>query len=131
MVMTFTSSSTTPLYSARWTPASTGSYAGTCVFLVVLGIVFRALFAAKRLLEVRWLDQAMSRRYVVVADKMPESERLRNDPDAKSATLTTNGVEESVKVVHRPARAVQPWRFSVDLPRAVLSTVIIGVGYLL
>lgn len=129
--LSFTTSTTTPLYSSHWSPHTTGSYAGACIFLLVLAVFFRSLFALKRLLEVRWLDAAVSRRYVVVAGQTPESERMARDPDAKSATLTTNGVEESVKVVHRPAKVVQPWRFSVDLPRAALTTVIVGVGYML
>jgi copper transporter 1 len=67
----------------------------------------------------------------VVAEKQPVSEQARTDPDLKTAILTANGVEEHVKVIHRPARSVQPWRFSVDLPRALLVTVMTGVGYLL
>ncbi|QDS70120.1 hypothetical protein FKW77_005352 [Venturia effusa] len=131
MVMAFFSSQHTPLYSASWTPKSSGAYAGTCIFLVVLTIIFRSLLAAKHILEQRWGDKAWDRRYVVVAEKQPVAEQSRTDPDLKTAILTANGVEEQVKVVQRPARSVQPWRFSVDLPRALLVTVMTGVGYLL
>lgn len=131
MTMAFFNSQTTPLYSANWAPKSTGGYAGTCIFLVILTLIFRSLFAVKHILEQRWSDKAWERRYVVVADKQPVSEQARTDPDLKTAILTANGVEEHVKVIQRPARSIQPWRFSVDLPRALLVTVMTGVGYLL
>lgn len=67
----------------------------------------------------------------MVADKQPVSEQARTDPDLKTAVLTANGVEENVVVVQRLSRSIQPWRFSVDLPRALLVTVLAGVGYLL
>jgi len=131
MTMAFFNSQSTPLYSKGWAPSSTGAYAGTCIFLIVLTVVFRSLFAFKHILEQRWSDKAWERRYVVVAEKQPVSEQARTDPDLKTAILTANGIEEHVKVIHRPARSIQPWRFSVDLPRALLVTVMTGVGYLL
>ena len=73
----------------------------------------------------------MQRRYVVVANKTPVSERISSDVDSKTAVLSVNGVEENVKVVHSPVQHVQPWRLSVDVPRALLVMVIGGVGYLL
>ncbi|KAF2458081.1 Ctr copper transporter family-domain-containing protein [Lineolata rhizophorae] len=135
MIMSFFTSTGTPLYSSSWAPATVGQYAGTCIFLIVLGIVYRCLFAAKQLLERRWHDRAVRRRYVVVADKMSAAERAAS-PDgdelhAKNAVLTTHGVQEHVKVLHDDLGEVQPWRFSTDLPRAALVTVIVGVGYLL
>lgn len=131
MAATFFGGAGTPLYSANFTPTSTGGYAGACIFLIVLTICYRSLFAFKAVLEKRWLTQAVQRRYVVVADKVPEAERVRDDVDSKTAVLTTNGLDEDVKVVHRPTPATQPWRFSVDLPRALLMTLIVGLGYLL
>jgi hypothetical protein len=131
MSMEFVNIQTTPLYAAGWTPSSTGGYAGTCIFLNILAILFRSLFAAKHILEARWADQAHQRRFIVVADKQPVSEQYRDDLDSKTGVLTANGVEENVKVVHKPTHAVQPWRASVDVPRAGLVTIISGVGYLL
>lgn len=43
MSMTFFYSLMTPLFSTAWTPATTGQYAGTCIFLIVLAVVHRAL----------------------------------------------------------------------------------------
>lgn len=131
MVMAFFNSQYTPLYSKGWAPSGKGGYAGTCIFLIILTVVYRSLFVAKQILEDRWSKEAYNRRYVVVADRQPFSEQVKTDPDAKTAVLTANGVEENVKVLHRHVKTIPPWRFSVDLPRALLVTVIVGIGYLL
>ena len=130
--MTFGTSSSTPLYSSAWSPRSTGQYAGTCVFLILLAAFVRSLFALRLLTEKRWLDQALRRRYIVVAGARPEPERIGENGDAKTATLLTKrGVEETVRVVRNDAREVQPWRLSVDVPRAAMVTVTVGFAYLL
>lgn len=128
----FQISTSTPLYSTAWTPASTSSYAGTCLFLIIFAALFRGLLAGKHILEHRWLDTELNRRYVSVRGKPTESERIDRDSDAKTGTLITQrGVEEHVKVVRRKRRGVAPWRFTVDLPRAAYVTVMVGMGYLL
>jgi copper transporter 1 len=131
MAMVFFNAHDTPLYSANWAPSSSGAYAGTCIFLVMLAIVQRALVATKSILEARWRDQAWKRRYIVVADKTPFSEKLSGDADSTTGVLTANGVEENVKMIRHQGHGAIPWRFSVDLPRAVFATLISGVGYLL
>jgi hypothetical protein len=132
MSMVFTSSQTTPLYSQSWTPSSTGEYAGICIFLIVLSVIGRLLVAFKVVMEQKWLAIALNRRYVVVTGQKPEAEIADADPDSIKATLLTKqGVEENVKVVRRVSRGPQPWRFSVDLPRALLFLCISGVAYLL
>lgn len=45
--------------------------------------------------------------------------------------LTENGVEEEVMVVKKRGTGVRPWRLSTDPVRAVMDTVIAGIGYLL
>lgn len=52
---------------------------------------------------------------------------------AEEAVLTSNGLDERVKVVKGVGRKLEtvPWRFSTDLPRACIFTVQAGVGYLL
>lgn len=83
-------------------------------------------------MERRWLAKALDRRYVVVAGKTPESALTSFDPDTvKTGTLTCQGVDETVRVVRQVTTETQPWRFSVDLPRALLTLVVTGVGYLL
>ncbi|KAL1965207.1 hypothetical protein VTN77DRAFT_5961 [Rasamsonia byssochlamydoides] len=132
MTMVFTNSQTTPLYSSSWTPSTSGQYAGTCIFLIILAIIGRALIAFKAVMERRWLAAALNRRYVVVAGKTPEAAAIDADPDSQKARLlTAQGVEENVKVVRRISTGPQPWRFSVDLPRALLYLCIAGVNYLL
>ncbi len=132
MTMMFTNSHTTPLYANSWTPSSEGGYAGTCIFLVLLAMMLRLLFAAKAICEQRWLMNAQKRRYVLVRGRTTEAGRIDQDPDAKTGSLVTaNGVEENVKVVQAKAGAVVPFRLSVDVPRACLTTVIAGVSYLL
>ena len=132
MQSVFQFSTSTPLYSTAWTPASTGAYAGTCIFLILFAVFFRGLLAGKQLLEQHWLDVELDRRYVSIRGKPTESERISSDSDAKTGTLITErGVEEHVRVVRRKRAGGAAWRFSVDLPRAAYVTVLVGVGYLL
>ena len=131
MSMTFFTSSSTPLYSTMWTPNSPGAYAGTCIFLVLLAVIFRSLLAVKAWKERAWLDAEFNRRYVTVAGKLPKSERISQDSDSKRMVLSENGVEEDVMVVKKRSMGVRPWRITTDPVRAVMDTVIVGVGYLL
>ncbi|KAJ9647419.1 uncharacterized protein PV06_00133 [Exophiala oligosperma] len=132
MDMTFFTGHTTPLYSNSWTPSSVGGYAGTCIFLILLAIMLRLLFAAKALCEQRWLASAQNRRYVLVRGRSTEAGRIDQDPDAKTGSLVTaNGVEENIKVIQASTGAVVPFRLSVDVPRACLTTLIAGISYLL
>jgi hypothetical protein len=143
--MTFFSSRTTPLYSMTWQPTSAGGYAGTIIFLIILGIISRGISALRTGLESRWHHAALRRRYIVVASpdgpgdaggekgvtRRTLGESVLADPTGSTATLTANGVEESVRVVQAPRRGAVPWRLSVDAPRAALVTVQAGVVYLL
>lgn len=77
------------------------------------------------------MDREFNRRYVTVAGKLPKSERISQDSDTKRMILTENGVEEEIMVVKKRGVDVRPWRLTVDPLRAVMDTVIAGVGYLL
>jgi hypothetical protein len=131
MSMTFFTSTLTPIYSAAWTPTSTGGYAGTCIFLVMLATLFRGLLAVKEWKETAWLDAEFNRRYVSVAGKPRMSDRISADSDSKKMILTENGVEEDVVVVKKRSITTRPWRITTDPVRAIIDTVIAGVGYLL
>jgi len=131
MSMTFFTSYMTPLYSAMWTPTTVGSYAGTCIFIIILATIFRALLAVKAWKETAWMNAEFNRRYVTVAGKQPKSERISSDSDSKRMTLSENGVEEDVFVVKKRDMDTRPWRITVDPVRAAMDTVIAGVGYLL
>lgn len=82
-------------------------------------------------MENRWAAQNYNRRYVVVTDKQPISERIQLDPSLKTGVLTVNGVDENIKVVTNGFKGHQPFRLYQDIPRAAIYTVITGVGYLL
>jgi len=131
MMAVFKNSMTTSLYSASWTPSTTGQYAGTCIFLIVLGVVFRCILAFKGWQERRWLEAEFNRRYVVVNGKPPLAENISRDSMSKKLVLSENGVEENVMVIQKRTATIRPWRLSIDPIRAVLDTIIAGVSYLL
>lgn len=132
MGMTFSNTHNTPLYSTLWTPSCDGAYAGTCIFLIILAIINRGLFAVRAIMERRWHAAHMNRRYIIVAGKTPEAERIDADPNTKFAALVTaQGVEQNVKVVEGAATGALPWRFSTDVPRALIFLCITGTIYLL
>lgn len=95
-------------------------------------MTFRCLLAAKHVAELHWAAAARNRRYVVVQGRTPESQSIERDPDAKdTALITAQGVEERVKVVRAMKQPGIPFRLSVDVPRACLTTLIVGTGYLI
>ncbi|KNG50131.1 Ctr copper transporter-like protein [Stemphylium lycopersici] len=131
MAMAFSTATNTPLFSEAWTPSTAGQYAGTCIFLIILAILLRAIFTAKTFLELRAVRTALKRRYVVVAGEKAVVDKVADEADSMTGILTTNGVQEDVRVVSAPVSHIQPWRFGVDLPRAFLMMTAAGVGYLL
>jgi hypothetical protein len=137
MPMAFTNDHSTPLFSAQWAPSTTGGYAGTCIFLIVLAIISRMLVAYHHIIEAKWHDRAVNRRYISVAgENNADRERQALPVSEKNdeATLTIRGLDEKVKVIRTPTQAgvhITPWRLSTDLPRACIFTVQAGVGYLL
>jgi hypothetical protein len=127
----FSTGTGTPLYSSMWMPMSIGSYAGTCIFLIVLAVIFRFLIAFKAVLEERWIDAELNRRYVVVIRKPNTKDRIGSNSDSKIALLTENGVEEDVVVVRKHIKGTMLWNITVDGPRAAIDTAIAGILYLL
>lgn len=135
MSVVFFTSSRTPLYSKAWTPSGTATYAATCIFLLGLAALFRALLALKSVMERGWLSCALSRRYVHVASSRPPAEAKPHSAadEPPTGVLSANGVEVKVVVLQRPNNKsiTQPWRFSTDLPRALIVTATATAGYLL
>jgi hypothetical protein len=87
MPMTFFTSTTTPLYTTAWKPSTPSHYALTCLFLVLLCIVFRALLAARCNLQVLLL--ALSR-----AVRRPAKKRASSccaEAEAEEADEDGNG----------------------------------------
>jgi solute carrier family 31 (copper transporter), member 1 len=103
MEMVFFTAHTTPLYSSAWTPRTIGQYAGTCIFLIVLSIIFRGLIA------IRCNFQALLLRGV----RHRDTSLLRTDDDDDKAAPQ------------------KPWCVNDAALRAVLDTILAGVSYLL
>jgi copper transporter 1 len=104
MMMTFFTSTETPLYSKDWTPSGAGQYAGTCIFLIVLASVFRGLLALRTRLPMLW-------------DQRSDVERQKDTKDQEWGAAAD--------------RAKKPWRVNKALARAILDTILAGVSYLL
>ncbi|KAH6666944.1 Ctr copper transporter [Halenospora varia] len=127
----FSTGTETPLYFTTWMPMSISAYAGTCIFLIVLAVIFRVLIAFKSVLEERWIDAELNRRYVVVIRKPNTKERSSSDADSKIALLTENGVEEDVMVVRKHIKGTMPWSITIDGRERMLSIMTMNVGYFL
>jgi copper transporter 1 len=104
MMMTFFTSTETPLYSKDWTPSNTGQYAGTCIFLIVLAFVSRGLLALRI-------------RFLALWDRRSNDECRMNAKDVECGAAD------------KAAR--EPWRVNKALARAILDTILAGVSYLL
>ena len=107
MSMVFHSNSIDSLFSTQWTPKNGGQYAGTIIFLVFLGMAFRAIAAGKSALECHWRHKFANKQIVM-----------------------TNNIGERVAVVDSDIKHM-PWRTFVDIPRAIIQTVLAGISYLL
>jgi copper transporter 1 len=104
MMMTFFTSTETPLYSKDWTPSGAGQYAGTCIFLIVLAFLFRGLLALRT-------------RLPMLRDGWESVEHQKDTKD--------------LEWVAAADRAKEPWRVNTALARAILDTILAGVSYLL
>ncbi|KAK3679544.1 hypothetical protein LTR78_001105 [Recurvomyces mirabilis] len=105
MMMVFFSATNTPLYSTAWMPNGTGQYAGACIFLIVLSLLFRGLMAVRcnfTLLWTRWT-------------RHNETPMLHRE-------------EDEIYLKHGGRR---PWRINEAATRAILDTTLAAVSYLL
>lgn len=132
MEMTFFGSQSTPLFASSWTPSNTGSYAGTCIFLVILAIINRCLFAGKQILERKWTHRELHRKPIVVRGKPTGTTYISEREEMEPGTLiAAGGTEEHVKIITRQKQGPFPWRWSTDFPRACYVTVLAATTYLL
>ena len=134
MSMVFTNSHSTPLFFASWSPSTASAYAATCIFLVILAALQRALHAGKHLFETSWLDRRLKRRTAVVSPE-GEADMAWEGNEAKEDLLVTDyGTRAggrsgtSVKGCKRHLGGVLQWW---SLARASYGVVYLGVGYLL
>ena len=93
----------TTLYSAGWMPSTPAAYAGTWLFLFFLAFIGRGLTVALSKLDTYW-----ARKH-------------------EAYSILVDGGKERVE----RKKAVEVWRTSVNLPRALLATVNQGIAYLL
>ncbi|KAF2221278.1 Ctr copper transporter [Elsinoe ampelina] len=110
MMMTFFTSSSTPLFAENWTPSSTGQYVGTCIFLIVLAVIFRGLVA------VRCSFNELYYRYT-----------HRQEPSWRTARIGQDEKDRNVQT----GLVRGGWTVEEAVPRAVLDTILAGVSYLL
>jgi copper transporter 1 len=103
MMMVFFTSTSTPLYSKDWTPGSAGVYTATCIFLITLAVISRGLLAARC-------------RFSKVWSRTGSNEFWKNTSDLELGAA---------------GRPREPWRINKALARAILDTILAGVGYLL
>ena len=136
MAMAFHTGITDLLYSESWKPTTTGQYVGTCIFLILLAVVHRFLATFKGIQEAKWHEMER-KRVIVVAGALPGAGNSVNTPLGNNSKVTVEqhneldtGDEDAVRDKLRSPWLV-PWRFSTELPRAGLGTVVSGVGYLL
>ncbi|KAL6242044.1 hypothetical protein RBB50_010956 [Rhinocladiella similis] len=106
MMMVFFTGTKTPLYSTAWTPSSTGQYAGTCIFLIVLAVIFRAILAIRGVFpRDRYSATLLG----------PDHDK----PSARTYEFSTQSIQP------------RPWTAHEAASRAVLDVVLAGVSYLL
>lgn len=104
MMMVFFTATNTPLYSASWTPGSTGAYAGTCIFLILLSAIFRGILAVRCNFSAIWAQWSAKRHGSLL-------EYERGEDFAKQGR--------------------RPWRVNEAATRALVDTALAGVSYLL
>lgn len=119
MPMTFFTSTTTPLYTSAWTPKTAAQYAMTCLFLVLLCIVFRGLLAAR--CNMPWLLAYTSPR--------------KDTPEESSCCAEVDGLQKPIHGESGPGKANRdqdgPNRVWEILLRALLDTSLAIVSYML
>lgn len=137
MPMTFFTSNATPLYSLAWTPYSDGSYAGTCIFLVVLALLLRCLMALKSILEMYVWQSAFAAAaaggswHGLPGESNQHHHQGAGGDEAKGMQVGEGVAEARGGLLRRVRLGTPPWRLKVDGVRAVLDVIVVGVGYLL
>ncbi|KAK9312684.1 Ctr copper transporter family-domain-containing protein [Lipomyces starkeyi] len=124
--MSFHTSTSDFLFATAWTPSSTGQYAGICIFLIVLAVIYRFIHVLKHRTE-RYLS---ARTRVNMGTIASTTHQPQTDTDAGS--LEKSAAEATI-LADRPFqfRNVRPWRVSVDVPLSLIQLVLSTVSYLL
>ncbi|KAK9260263.1 Ctr copper transporter [Lipomyces tetrasporus] len=124
--MSFHTSASDFLFATGWTPSSTGQYAGICIFLIVLAVMYRFLHVLKHRTE-RYFS---ARTLLNMRNIATTTNHLQTDTYADS--LEKSAAEATVQSEHPlQFRNVRPWRVSVDVPLSLIQLVLSAVSYLL
>ncbi|KAI0139775.1 Ctr copper transporter family-domain-containing protein [Pestalotiopsis sp. NC0098] len=113
MAMVFFQSVTTPLFASAWTPTGEGSYAGTCIFLIVLAALHRVLHALKS----------------VVFDAGQHGRARLMSEDGEFGKEASGAGSASRKI--QSEWNGHPFRVATETARAVTEVIVGGIGYLL
>jgi solute carrier family 31 (copper transporter), member 1 len=111
MDMIFHQSVTTPLFSAAWAPAGQASYAGTCVFLIVLALVHRILQAA--------------------IHTVLRSTRPSNDTGSAYVATDVEGKRSALARQLGTEWHMHPFELGTEIVRGLIDVFVDGIGYLL
>lgn len=125
MMMTFFTGKGTALFSSDWVPSSTGAYAGTCIFIIILAFISRLISITKHSMEKSWQRKTLDARSIIIAGRNGELERL----NGKEKPGSDNTLQ--FQRTQALSRYAVPFRLSVDVPRALMFTLQAGLGYLL
>lgn len=106
-----------------WATASTSSYAGTCIFLVVLGVILLFLVSSRSMQEERSSRRELNRRHVLFLNK--DSSGGRNELES---VLTPNGLEKDIITIEQHARAQRPW--ATIILKATMTTLTLTILYI-
>jgi hypothetical protein len=115
MAMNFFNAYDTPLFSLDWVPTNGGQYAGTCIFLIVLAVIFRFILALRSNMSAVAAAAARRRETALLVKTAAES----SDEDRASR-----------EAQHGP-RSQARWTLNDALITASIDTTLAGVGYLL
>ncbi|KAK9320444.1 Ctr copper transporter family-domain-containing protein [Lipomyces orientalis] len=125
--MSFHTSASDFLFATGWTPSSKRQYAGICIFLIVLGAVYRFMHVLKHRTE-RYLNARtlVNMRSIATATQNPHTDTVYADSLEKSAGEATVQSERPLQF-----GSVRPWRVSVDVPLSLIQLVLSAISYLL
>ncbi|KAI5821075.1 hypothetical protein BZA77DRAFT_613 [Pyronema omphalodes] len=134
MFMVFYTSTSTPLFSSSWSPSTLGQYVGVCVFLIVLSFVFRFLLAWKSVLQHDWKENMKGKKVIVAAGLSDTNGTSKSE----TTTVAGEGEKEGEKEKEETQEVVltqrgwsgRPFRFSTELKRGCMTTLVAGTGYL-
>ncbi|KAK9379725.1 Ctr copper transporter family-domain-containing protein [Kockiozyma suomiensis] len=126
--MTFHSNIADYILSTGWTPDNRGQYVGTCIFLIVLAIIYRATHVIKHRTERYLISRALVKSVPVVLGEDSDVEKY-----VAASASGSLAAPDSQRLPSRPFdfTHARPWRVSIDIPLSVIQFFLSGISYLL